>query len=74
MERPESQDAGTIILTGLDTDTVLSSIEIAIKEHEPENYKNIATDYQVDNTSMRVLKLIVGNAKLSNLWWGIQKK
>ena len=33
MERPEAQDAGTIILTGFDPDIVLCSIGLAIKEH-----------------------------------------
>ena len=32
MERPEAQDAGTIILTGFDPDVVLNSIRIVIDE------------------------------------------
>jgi UDP-N-acetyl-L-fucosamine synthase len=72
MERPEAQDAGTIILTGFDTDVVLRSIDLNIKEFELNPaYKNIAPDYCIENTSWRVLKLIVGNTKLSNKWWGI---
>ena len=72
MERPEAQDAGTIILTGFDPDVVLNSIQIVIKEFERMNgYKRIADDYTIENTSWRVLKLISGNAKLSNLWNGI---
>ena len=34
MERPEAQDAGTIILTGFDPDVVLASIDLAIKEQD----------------------------------------
>jgi UDP-N-acetylglucosamine 2-epimerase (non-hydrolysing) len=41
MERPESQDAGTIILTGFDPEIVLDSIALAIREHEPA-YPEIA--------------------------------
>jgi FlaA1/EpsC-like NDP-sugar epimerase len=32
----------------------------------------IATDYEISNTSHRVVKLILGNTKLSNKWWGIE--
>jgi UDP-N-acetylglucosamine 2-epimerase (non-hydrolysing) len=73
MERPEAQDAGTIILTGFNPDVVLNSIKILIREFEiSARYKRIADDYTIENTSWRVLKLISGNAKLSNLWNGIK--
>ena len=71
MERPEAQDAGTIILTGFDPDVVLNSIHTAIEEQKSGNYKEIPQEYQIANTSWRVLKLIMGNAKLSNYWSGI---
>ncbi|MGO3181911.1 MAG: non-hydrolyzing UDP-N-acetylglucosamine 2-epimerase [Aequorivita sp.] len=72
MERPEAQDSGTIILTGLDLDVVLTSIDYVIKEFERnKRYNAIVTDYEIDNTSQRVVKLILGNTKLSNRWAGI---
>jgi len=71
MERPEAQDAGTIILTGFNPDIVLSSIETVIEEHQHRTYQNNVTDYSVTDTSWRVLKLILGNTKLSNRWHGI---
>jgi len=74
MERPEAQDAGTIILTGFDQDVVLNSIKLAIDEHKNSRYTQIPAEYQVENTSWRVLKLILGNTKLSNKWNGIIKK
>jgi UDP-N-acetylglucosamine 2-epimerase (non-hydrolysing) len=75
MERPESQDAGTIILTGLESDIVLQSIELAMKEFRViKEYSQIAPDYTITNTSWRVLKLIMGNTKLSNGWAGIKRK
>ena len=82
MERPEAQDAGTIILTGFDPDIVMQSIELAINEFSG-NHPNrpiaqspnrpIPHEYQITDTSWRVLKLIMGNTKLSNLWWGVKK-
>ena len=79
MERPEAQDAGTIILTGFEPEIVLSSVRTVIKEYDqlkahPDSYRDKAPiDYTITNTSWRVLKLILGNAGLSNKWWGINK-
>ena len=71
MERPEAQDAGTIILTGFDKDVVLASAETVITEHKAGKYPGIPPEYTIPNTSWRVLKLMMGNARLSNRWWGI---
>ena len=72
MERPEAQDAGTIILTGFEPQVVMSSIALCIQEFkENKGYKGIADDYTIENTSWRVLKLLMGNTKLNNKWWGI---
>jgi len=71
MERPEAQDTGTIILTGFEPDVVLNSIELSIDEHESSTVKQIPADYQVPDTSWRVLKLIQGLTSLSNMWHGV---
>jgi UDP-N-acetylglucosamine 2-epimerase len=71
MERPEAQDAGTIILTGFDKDRVLNCIETIIAEHKIRKYNNNVADYAITDTSWRVLKLIQGLAGLSNKWSGI---
>jgi len=71
MERPEAQDAGTIILTGFNSSNVLDAVRLTIEEHRNRKYENIATDYTIKDTSWRVLKLIMGNTALSNLWHGI---
>ena len=73
MERPEAQDAGTIILTGFEPEVVLASIETAIKEHEQKIPKLVSPDYMVPDTSWRVLKLILGLSLLSNKWHGINQ-
>lgn len=75
MERPEAQDAGTIILTGFKLQTVTDSIKLVVREFEQTGgYKRIADDYMIENTSWRVVKLISGNAGLSNIWNGIHPK
>ncbi len=74
MERPEAQDSGTIILSGFDLDVVLQSINVIIKEfNEIPDYIHIPDDYKITNTSWRILKLIIGNTKLSNKWSGISQ-
>lgn len=68
MERPEGLDTGSIILTGLDTGTILNSINLVLLEKQKAIVKECADDYKVKNSSMRVVKLITGTAKLSNKW------
>lgn len=72
MERPEAIDSGSIILTGLNPDIVLDSVKIAIDENSlPSTDYRLPDNYNVENTSWRVLKVILGTARLSNTWWGI---
>jgi UDP-N-acetylglucosamine 2-epimerase (non-hydrolysing) len=74
MERPEAQDAGTIILTGFNPQVVSDSIRYVIREFEKQPiYGQIAGDYLISNTSQRVLRLLMGNTTLSNLWHNINK-
>ncbi len=72
MERPEAQDAGTIILTGFEPVRVLDAVDMVIREHDQRSYPHIHADYTITDTSWRVAKLIQGNAGLSNIWHGIQ--
>lgn len=87
MERPEAQDTGSIILTGFEPEIVLSAVRTVIEEHQSKHMghseqseesisqdnNSVPSDYQITNTSWRVLKLILGNTSLSNIWWGIKK-
>jgi len=74
MERPDAQYVRTIILTGFDPQTVLDCIRCSINEFTlKSHYTSIVSDYTIDNTSWRVLKFILGNTNLSNLWYGIKK-
>jgi len=69
MERPEAIDAGTIILSGFDPEVVIDSIKLAVDEEA--QYAKICPEYQVENTAMRVLKLVIGTAKLHKQWSGL---
>jgi UDP-N-acetyl-L-fucosamine synthase len=72
MERPEALDAGSIILTGFDIDVIMNSIKIMIDEFKVDSLPlSVPVEYQINDTSKRVLNLIMGTAKLSNSWSGI---
>jgi UDP-N-acetylglucosamine 2-epimerase (non-hydrolysing) len=68
IERPEALDAGSIVLTGLDSDILLQAIDIATTETELFDEREIPDEYRVRNTSLRVLKLITGTSKLARRW------
>jgi UDP-N-acetylglucosamine 2-epimerase (non-hydrolysing) len=71
MERPEAMDSGHIVLTGRDAETILQAIEVVVESSDHDRQQPIAKEYEVANVSHRVLKLILGTAKLSNMWDGI---
>ncbi len=73
MERPEAQDAGTIILTGFNENDVMQSVKLALSEKNSRLLKVICDDYKVPDTSWRVVKLIQGMSHLSNVWHGIAR-
>jgi UDP-N-acetylglucosamine 2-epimerase len=72
IERPEALDAGTIILTGLKSDTVMDSVALAISEYSKNIQHQIPVEYEIKDTSWRVLKLILGTSGLSNIWHGVK--
>lgn len=72
IERPEAMDAGTIIMTGLDPEVVVSAIRMQISEDNKKMPSRIPADYEIENTSYRVVKLIMGTYKLSHIWDNIK--
>lgn len=68
IERPEALDAGSIILTGLNPEVLLQSVDIVTTEYDRIEQREIPVEYQIYNTSLRVLKLITGTAKLTARW------
>jgi UDP-N-acetylglucosamine 2-epimerase (non-hydrolysing) len=75
MERPEALDSGSIILSGFDKENVMNSIDITINQYKTNKInKVIPKEYLIPDTSLRTLNLIVGTAKLSNIWAGINNK
>lgn len=76
IERPEAMDSGSIIVTGLDEGAIIEAVNLATALHSARQASGercpVPTDYMIANTSERVIKLIVGTARLSNSWDGIR--
>jgi UDP-N-acetylglucosamine 2-epimerase (non-hydrolysing) len=70
MERPEAMDTGSIMITGINKETILQSVETTIQLSENCFVPN---DYKIENTSRIVLKLIIGTAKLVHNWQGVNQ-
>ena len=64
-ERPEAIDAGTIVLGGINTDQILSSIEIA-KNLSIGDHTYLPKSYNVKNTSERVVRVIQSYTSIIN--------
>lgn len=56
-ERPETLEAGSNIITGIDPEKILNCVEIVLSE--PMDWK-IPKEYQVNNVSSIVVKIITG--------------
>lgn len=63
-ERPEAFDTGNVILTGVDLQTILTSIEIVKKQVEDNIKFRNPSDYQEENVSDKVIRLVVGLNKI----------
>jgi UDP-N-acetylglucosamine 2-epimerase (non-hydrolysing) len=71
MERPEAMDTGSIIMTGLDPDVIVKAVSVQMSANIRKKGMCTPDDYRITNTSHRVLKIILGTARLSNVWHGI---
>lgn len=77
IERPEALDVGCIMMTGLNSDTILNGVDAVAKlfaaREERAIPQPVPAEYCITNTSERVVSLILGTAKLSNTWDGIRE-
>ncbi|HEX8964926.1 MAG TPA: UDP-N-acetylglucosamine 2-epimerase (non-hydrolyzing) [Patescibacteria group bacterium] len=59
-ERPEAFDSGSILLSGLSKDSILSAVNLVIKETEKGEKMSVPFDYHDKQVSGKVVKLIMG--------------
>lgn len=59
-ERPEGMDEGTLIMCGLQADRVMESIEVVVRQAaSKERGFRLVKDYDTDNVSQKVLRIIL---------------
>ena len=63
-ERPEAYDEGISILTGLDTQIVLKSVEIVTQQYKEGIIFNTPLSYRDANFSSKVLRHVIGLTKI----------
>jgi len=59
-ERPEGMDEGTLIMSGLKKERILQSLEIIVSQYsKTKRVTKIVHDYDVDNFSLKVVRVII---------------
>jgi len=57
-ERPEGMDEGSVIMSGLNKQEVISSIELAVSFNFDDRVFKLINDYNVDNFSKKIIKIV----------------
>jgi UDP-N-acetyl-L-fucosamine synthase len=71
IERPEALDAGTISMTDLDRNSVVSTIEYLMNKSSCSNDR-LPQGYEIADTSDRVVRFILSTALRHHQWAGIR--
>ncbi|GAB3560711.1 type 8 capsular polysaccharide synthesis protein Cap8G [Arthrobacter alkaliphilus] len=58
IERPESLDSGSIVTSGLQKDSILDAIDMTLEQVGISGFAQAPTDYQIEDTSRRVVNFI----------------
>jgi len=72
IERPEALDAGGIIMTGLDPAGVVEAVSVAVAQVRAAGVP-CPVDYQVPDTSRRVVDFILSTVRRHHEWAGIRR-
>lgn len=69
-ERPEGMDEGTVIMSGLKKNKVIESIDMMVKQFERDQKSDLIRDYDVNNVSMKVSRIIMSYIDYvnNNVW------
>lgn len=58
-ERPEGMDEGSVVMTGLEKNRIIESVNMVTKQFESGITPKIVGDYDVDNVSLKVSRIIL---------------
>lgn len=73
IERPEAVDTGAIVITGLDPDDVVDAVRMTIHQHATDGPTTIPADYQITDSSRRVVNFVRSHATLHHQRKGIRR-
>lgn len=73
IERPEAVDTGAIVITGLDPDDVVDAVRMTIHQHATDGPTTIPDDYQITDSSRRVVNFVRSHATLHHQLKGIRR-
>lgn len=65
-ERPEALDKGCFVLGGITQESLLQSVDIAVRMAEQGDYGMAVEDYEADNVSSTVIRLIQSYTQIIN--------
>jgi UDP-N-acetylglucosamine 2-epimerase (non-hydrolysing) len=65
MERPEALEAGSIVMSGINPQNVLQSLDLVLQN---KFTSNIPAEYQISDSSIRVLNFILSTVNQHNFW------
>lgn len=71
-ERPEGMDEGTLIMSGLKKDSIINAIDTVTSQFKEDRRSiKIVDDYQVDNVSKKVVRIILSYTDYINrtVWY-----
>ncbi len=72
IERPEALDTGGIVMTGLDGQDVVQAVDLTMTDHAAGRGAMVPPDYQVPDTSSRVVRFILSTARRHRSWSGLR--
>lgn len=72
IERPEALDTGAIVMTGLNRDDVVGSVDAVMCDYAPVASDQLPAGYEVLNTSSRAHRFILSTARRHHAWAGIR--
>lgn len=70
IERPEALDTGSIVLTGIDADSISRAVDLVVAQHAAGVRPSAPAEYQVLDCSVRVSRLIHGLTAVHDTWLG----
>jgi UDP-N-acetylglucosamine 2-epimerase (non-hydrolysing) len=74
IERPEAIDTGVTITTGVETDSILDGVALTLQQFEESAVASAPFEYDIDDTSRRVVNFIRSTAATHHARAGIRRK